>query len=93
MPGRGAPEDANAADTLGWVYFKKGLIGSAFPLIADAAGRAKNNASIRYHYGMVLAEKGKNREAISELNAALSLDPKFPQAKEANRTLDKLKSK
>ena len=87
-----APEDASVADTLGWVYYRKGLFDSALPLIADAAGKAKNNAAIRYHHGMVLAKKGMNREAATELKAALSLDPKFQGADEAKKTLESLKS-
>jgi tetratricopeptide (TPR) repeat protein len=67
------------------------LIENAYPLIADAAGKLKSNPSIRYHHGMVLAKKGKNREAASELNAALSLDPNFPGAEEAKKTLAGLK--
>ena len=86
-----APEDPSVGDTLGWVYYKKGLIDTAYPLIADAAGKAKNNASVRYHHGMVLAKKGKNKEAAAELKAALSLDPKFPGAEEAKKTLEGLK--
>jgi len=86
-----APEDPSVGDTLGWVYYKKGLFETAYPLIADAAGKLKNNASIRYHHGMVLAKKGKNKEAAAELNAALSLDPKFPGADEAKKTLEGLK--
>ena len=86
-----APEDPNVGDTLGWVYYKKGLIDTAYPLIADAAGKSKNNASIRYHHGMVLAKKGKNKEAAAELKAALSLDPKFPGADEAKKTVAGLK--
>jgi hypothetical protein len=40
---------------------------------------------------MVLAKKGKNKEAAVELKAALSLDPKFPGADEAKKTLEGLK--
>jgi hypothetical protein len=40
---------------------------------------------------MVLAKKGKNREAAAELKAALVLDPKFPGADEAKKTLEDLK--
>lgn len=86
-----APEDPSVGDTLGWVYYKKGLFENAYPLIADAAGKLKNNASIRYHYGMVLTKKGKNKEAAAELKAALSLDPKFPGADEAKKTVAGLK--
>lgn len=86
------PEDPNVGDTLGWIYYKKGLFDTAYPLISEAAGKLKNNASIRYHHGMVLSRKGKAREAAAELKAALSLDPKFPGADEAKRTLDSLKA-
>ncbi|MBF8259872.1 MAG: conserved protein of unknown function, TPR-like [Actinobacteria bacterium] len=86
-----APEEPSVGDTLGWIYYKKGLIDTAYPLIADAAGKSKNNASIRYHHGMVLAKKGKGKEAAAELKAALSLDPKFPGADDANKTLEGLK--
>ena len=86
-----APEDPIVADTLGWVYYKKGLIDAAYPLIADAAGKLKGNASVRYHHGMVLAKKGKGKEAAAELKAALSIDPKFPGAEDAKKTLAGLK--
>ena len=86
-----APEDPNVADTLGWIYYKKGLIDTAYPLISDAARKAKNNAIIRYHHGMVLSKKGKTKEAAAELKAALALDPNFPGAAEAKKTLATLK--
>jgi len=86
-----APEDPSVGDTLGWIYYKKGLVDNAYPLISEAAGKLKKNASIRYHYGMVLAKKGKEKEAAAELKAALSLDPKFTGADEAKKTLEGLK--
>ena len=86
-----APEEPSVGDTLGWIYYKKGLIDTAYPLIADAAGKRRDNASIRYHHGMVLAKKGKNKEAAAELKVALSLDPKFPGADDAKKTLATLK--
>ena len=73
-----APEDPNVADTLGWIYFKKGLFDTAYPLISDASKKLEKNAVIRYHHGMVLSKKGKTKEAAAELNAALSLDAGFP---------------
>ena len=85
------PEDPSVGDTLGWIYYKKGLIETAYPLIADAAGKLKSNPSIRYHHGMVLAKKGRSKESAAELKAALSLDPKFPGAEEAKKTVAELK--
>jgi hypothetical protein len=39
---------------------------------------------------MVLAKMGRRKEAAAELKAALSLDPKFPGADEAKKTLEGL---
>ena len=87
----GAPEDPNVADTLGWIYYKKGLIDTAYPLIEDASRKLQKNAAVRYHHGMVLSKKGKTREAVAELKAALAIDAKFPGAEEAKKTLTSLK--
>jgi tetratricopeptide (TPR) repeat protein len=85
------PEDPAIWDTLGWLYYKKGLIDSASPLISEAARKLEENAVVRYHHGMVLAKQGRSREAAQELNAALSLDPDFPEAGEARKILKNLK--
>jgi len=87
----GAPEDSNVGDTLGWIYYKKGLIETAYPLIADAAKKQQKNASVRYHHGMVLLKKEKPKEASAELKAALALEDGFPGAEEAKKTLASLK--
>ena len=78
--------DLDADKYLTWLE-----IDTAYPLIADAAGKMKNNATVRFHHGMVLAKKGKNKEAAAELKAALSLDPKFPGAEDAKKTLEGMK--
>lgn len=85
------PEDPNVADTLGWIYYKKGLIDMAYPLIADASRRLEKSAAVRYHHGMALSKKGKTKEATLELKAALSIDANFPGADEAKKTLSTLK--
>jgi hypothetical protein len=61
-------------------------------LLADAAAKAKGNPSIRFHHGMVLAEKGESNQAAEELKAALALNKTFPKADEARRMLEKLKA-
>ena len=86
----GAPEDPNVGDTLGWIYYKKGLFDSAYPLISEAAQKLEKNPAVRYHYGMVLLQKGKKKEAVSELKAALALSVDFPGAEEAKKTLASL---
>lgn len=86
-----APENPNIADTLGWIYYKKGLIDTAYPLISEAARKLEKNPTIRYHHGMVLEKKGDRKKAAEELKAALSLGGDFPEAKEAKKTLDSMK--
>ena len=85
-----APENPNVADTLGWIYYKKGLIDTAYPLISDASKKLEKNAVVRYHHGMVLSKRGKTKEAAAELKAALSLDANFQGAAEAKKTLGSL---
>jgi tetratricopeptide (TPR) repeat protein len=83
-----APDDPAIGDTLGWVLFKKGLYDQAAPLIEEAARAARGkDASIRYHYGMLLVKKGRKKEAAAELKAALAKDPRFPGADEARKVL------
>jgi tetratricopeptide (TPR) repeat protein len=82
-----APEDANVADTLGWIYYKKGLIDTSYPLVSFAARRAERNPAVRYHHGMVLMKMGKKKEAAAELKTALALENEFPGAEEARKAL------
>ena len=85
-----APEDPNIADTLGWIYYKKGLLDTSYPLISDASKKLEKNAVVRYHHGMVLSKKGKTKEAAAELKAALTLDANFPGAEDAKKALSAL---
>ena len=82
-----APENPATWDTLGWLYYKKGLIDSASSLTSEAARKLPEKPSVRYHHGMVLLKQEKNREAAVELKAALSLDRDFPGAEEARKAL------
>ncbi|HEY5996978.1 MAG TPA: tetratricopeptide repeat protein, partial [Candidatus Deferrimicrobiaceae bacterium] len=86
-----APEDGNVGDTLGWIYYRKGLFDTALPIVSDAARKQDRNPVIRYHLGMILAKKGNSREAAAELRAALAIDPKFHGSEEARKTLGGLK--
>lgn len=86
-----APEDPNVAETLGWVYYRKGLYESAGPLLKDASAKLRKSATVRYHHGMLLAKTGRKKEAAAELSAALAISGGFAGADEARRTLDALK--
>ena len=86
------------ADTLGWVYYKKGLYAAAAEQLKKAisvdeqAARSSNgrpSPTYRYHLGVALAAKGDKAGARKEIETALRLSEKtnFPEANEARKTL------
>lgn len=86
-----APNSPAVQDTVGWIYFKKGFLDEAYPLLTAAAGGLGDNPTVRYHHAMVLARRGDKASAATELEAALSLSNTFPGAKEAATTLAQLR--
>jgi len=92
------PEVPSFADTLGWVYYKKGLYGAAAEQLKKAAtideaeARRSNSTPspvYRYHFGLALAGKGDKAGARREIETALRLSEKtrFAEADEARKTL------
>jgi Flp pilus assembly protein TadD len=81
------PGSAEVADTLGWLYFKKGLAARAVEELRLAVERTPGNASFKYHLGLAYAKNGDLRLARETLEAALKLDPKAPEAAEARKTI------
>jgi tetratricopeptide (TPR) repeat protein len=71
-----APNSAAALDTLGWVYFRKGIYTSA--LINFKTAVAKEPTAVRkYHLALAYAKSGNPKLAQQHLEAALKLDPKL----------------
>ena len=92
------PEVPSFVDTLGWVYYKKGLYAAATEQLkkavtVDETAARRNNISpsptYRYHLGVALAAKGDKAGARREIESALRLAEKspFPEADEARKTL------
>jgi tetratricopeptide (TPR) repeat protein len=92
------PNVAGFIDTLGWVYYQKGLHAAAVDQLqkavtVDEAMAKKLNApsspSYRYHLGMALKAKGDRPAAKRELEIALRLGEKaaFKDAEEARKAL------
>lgn len=61
------PDSPVAADTLGWVYYQKGIYGFAVDLLLEALQKAPDNATYHYHLGMV-DQKQNNTAAIVRKN-------------------------
>lgn len=92
------PDEPGFVDTLGWVFFKKGLYPVAVEQLQKAVARDEAGANrsgsqpspvYRFHLGMALAAKGDKAGAKRELSEALALarSAPFAEAEEARKTL------
>ena len=86
------PDSPSAADTLGWVYYQKGLYGFAAGLLSQALQKSPENATYHYHMGMVYQKQGNVSSARKHLQRALQLSPNLPAAAEIRSVLDQMKS-
>ena len=87
------PDVPGFVDTLGWVYYKKGLHGPAVEQLQKVVAKVSESASYHFHLGMALAGKGDKAGARRELEQALRLgekQPSFREAEEARNTLKTL---
>jgi len=98
------PSEPGFADTLGWVYYRKGLYRDAVEQLQRAvAGSAKRNADnslYRWHLGAALAKNGDKTGARRELQKSLELaaleqqrpvkPPTTTPVDEVRRTLESL---
>jgi tetratricopeptide (TPR) repeat protein len=81
------PNSPGFTDTLGWVYYKKGLYAAAAEQLQkavsldEALARANNgtpSATYHYHLGMALKAKGDKAGSRRELETSLRLSDKSP---------------
>ncbi len=69
---RKAPNNPGIADTLSWVYIRRGLNGSAVQILNGLVKKYPDEPEFRYHLGVALLQEGKAGEAKTQLNLALS---------------------
>jgi tetratricopeptide (TPR) repeat protein len=81
------PEDPSIMDTLGWVYYKRGLYDSAIAEFIGSIEKLPNNASVQYHLGMAYYKKEDSKLAREHLRRALQLGNDFNGADEARKIL------
>lgn len=75
-----APKDPRTLDTLGVVYSQIGDYGSAVAAFQEVVRLAPDYAPYRYNLATSLVADGKLAEAEEEIDACLSLDPRFWRA-------------
>ncbi len=77
-------------NTMGWVYYKKGLYQTAWKYLTDCAQADPTNAAFQYELGMTCWKLGKRDEARTALLNALRLDPSLPEKQSAREVLSQL---
>lgn len=83
----GLPRQSQVADTLGWIYHRKGLTRMAIREIEEAVKAEPGNPLYHYHLGVVYAASGDRVRAKRSLEAALRIRPDFDGAEDASRIL------
>ncbi len=85
---RGMPDSANAADTLGWAYYQKGVYQSAISQCQEALRLSEkhgepDDGDLHYHCGMEYKGANQKAQALQQLEKAVKLSPKNEDAKKA----------
>ncbi len=86
------PSSHEVDDTLGWVYYKKGLSTLAIAAFKQSTAAAPNNATYLYHLGLAYAQNGEKPRARETLERALRVGGAFEGADEAKRVLRSVQS-
>lgn len=88
------PRSAEVADTMGYVYLKKGLASAATDQFLAALELAEERtpiwATAQYHLGLGYKALGKTAEARLAFERSLATAVEFPEAAEARREVETL---
>jgi tetratricopeptide (TPR) repeat protein len=87
---RKAPNNPGIADTLGWVYVKRGLNDSAVQIFSGLIKKYPDEPAFRYHLGVALLQQGKRSEAKTQLDLGLSKRPPKDMAEKIKDLVAKL---
>jgi tetratricopeptide (TPR) repeat protein len=85
---------ANAADTVGYVYYRKRLYAAALQQFRYAIELSRNEAGGRvdpgyhYHMGLTLYAMGRSEQAARAMAQSLEIDSEFSDADDARRILE-----
>ena len=94
---RSLPNSPSVADTLGWIFYRKGAYRSAIDSLREAVklseeSESSQSSQFHYHLGMAYAKTGQASLARQQLQRALKLDPNSNDAQTVKKTLAELKS-
>ena len=85
------PNRHEVDDTLGWIYYKKGLSTLAIESLNASATRQPDNPSYNYHLALAHHQNGDKEQARKLLEKALKANANFEGAAEAKKLLESIK--
>jgi cellulose synthase operon protein C len=85
---RGMPDSPNAADTLGWAYFQKGVYQSAVDMFQESLRLnekkgGSDDPAVHYHLALAYQKLNQTSQARQQLERVLKIDPNDSDAKKA----------
>ena len=86
------PQDAAAADTLGWVLYKRGDYQQALAILQESAEKLPRSPEVQFHLGMTAYMMGQTDLAKVAFQKAASAAKDFPGKEESKRRLAVLES-
>ncbi|MFY9852343.1 MAG: tetratricopeptide repeat protein [Terracidiphilus sp.] len=89
---RGLPHSSGPVDTLGWIYYRKGVYPLALSYLQQALklqeeNRLPDNPDIHYHLGLVYEKTGQSSLARRHFEQVLKIDPGYRDAAEIRKYL------
>ena len=85
------PDSGYIIDSLGWVYFQKGMYDEALRYLEQAAAHVPNDPTIMEHLGDVYFKKGMFKKSLEMYEKALSLN--HPQGEKLKDKMEELKKR
>jgi tetratricopeptide (TPR) repeat protein len=85
------PNSWQVSDTLGWLYYKKGIWPLAVTSLQQAITQNPRDPGAHLRLGLAHLRNGSKDDARKVLQRALEINPAFPQAAEARKALAEIK--
>lgn len=86
------PGHPDVSDTLGWIYYKQGMLPLAIKSLEFSVGKDPKNPLYLVHLGLAYAKAGESNKARAALSQALRLDADVDGAAEARAVLASFRS-
>jgi Flp pilus assembly protein TadD len=84
------PNAPEVNDTLGWAYYKKGMMPEAVTALRRSADLDPNNATTAYHLSLAYEKSGNRQDARQIMMLYLKLDPSSDRSTDVRRRLQAL---